>query len=124
MGSRRCFSCLLPLTLPPLCSVADAEQLVGQVNPVAFQKAAAADDEVLEDLKDHVGQLKKVCRLKAVYCLKDVRRQVSRCATCWGCGTAGDGRAQGAGSRARGGAGGRGGGGGGGNGGTPAVQNL
>lgn len=28
-------------------------------------------------LREHVGLLKKVCRQKAVYCLKDVRRQVS-----------------------------------------------
>lgn len=50
---------------------------MGQLNPAAFQKAATADDEGLEVLKEHVALLKKVCRLKAVYCLKDVRRQVS-----------------------------------------------
>ncbi|KAL4430905.1 hypothetical protein ABPG75_006161 [Micractinium tetrahymenae] len=57
-------------------TAADAEQLVGQVNPAAFQKAATADDEGLEALREHVGLLKKVCRQKAVYCLKDVRRQM------------------------------------------------
>jgi hypothetical protein len=62
--------------LPDCCSAADAEQLVGQVNPAAFQKVATADDEGLEELRQHVGLLKKVCRQKAVYCLKDVRRQV------------------------------------------------
>lgn len=50
---------------------------MGQVNPAAFQKAATADDEGLEVLREHVGLLKKVCRQKAVYCLKDVRRQAS-----------------------------------------------
>lgn len=50
--------------------------MVGQINPPAFQRAAAADDEELEQLRGHVGLLKKVCRQKAVYCLKDVRRQV------------------------------------------------
>ena len=49
---------------------------MGQVNPAAFQKVAAADEEGLEELRQHVGLLKKVCRQKAVYCLKDVRRQV------------------------------------------------
>ena len=64
------------------CSAADAEQLVGQVNPVAFQKAQQADDEGLEVLREHVGLLKKVCRQKAVYCLKDVRRQVRTLHAC------------------------------------------
>ena len=67
--------CLLA-HLPDCCSAADAEQLVGQVNPAAFQKVAAADEEGLEELRQHVGLLKKVCRQKAVYCMKDVRRQV------------------------------------------------
>ncbi|EFN59398.1 hypothetical protein CHLNCDRAFT_56732 [Chlorella variabilis] len=57
-------------------SAADAEQLVGQLNPAAFQKAQAADEDGLEVLRGHVGLLKKVCRQKAVYCLKDVRRQM------------------------------------------------
>lgn len=73
-------SCSAYIPLPP-CSAADAEQLVGQVNPAAFQKAATADDEGLEALREHVGLLKKVCRQKAVYCLKDVRRQVKQAAT-------------------------------------------
>lgn len=29
----------------------------------------------LDALRDHVGLLKKVCRQKALYCLKDVRIQ-------------------------------------------------
>lgn len=70
---------------------------MGQVNPAAFQKAATADDEGLDVLREHVGLLKKVCRQKAVYCLKDVRRQVgpsgcssagaaiSACASCVAC---------------------------------------
>ena len=60
----------------PPRSAADAEQLVGQLNPAAFQKAQAADEDGLEVLRGHVGLLKKVCRQKAVYCLKDVRRQM------------------------------------------------
>ena len=32
----------------------------------------------LDELRDHVGLLKKVCRQKALYCLKDVRIQASR----------------------------------------------
>lgn len=69
-GPARPPSCLC------LCSAADAEQLAGQVNPGAFQRAAAADEDGLEELREQAGLLKKVCRQKAVYCLKDVRRQM------------------------------------------------
>lgn len=62
--------------LSSACSAADAEQLVGQVNPTAFQRMQAADDDQLDELREQTGLLKKVCRQKAVYCLKDVRRQV------------------------------------------------
>jgi hypothetical protein len=54
--------------------------LVGCANPAAFQRAAAADEAGLDQLRHDAGLLKRVCRLKAVYCLKDVRRQMEESA--------------------------------------------
>jgi hypothetical protein len=57
-------------------SAADGEASLGQMNPPIFAQAASAKPEMLESYKSRIGLLKKVCRLKAVALLKDVRVQM------------------------------------------------
>lgn len=57
-------------------SAADGEAALGQANPPIFRHVAQSDPEVLESYKARVGLLKKLCRLKAVALLKDVRVQM------------------------------------------------
>lgn len=57
-------------------SAADGEASLGQMNPPIFAQAANAKPEMLESYKSRIGLLKKVCRLKAVALLKDVRVQM------------------------------------------------